>query len=276
MGSSFSAIGQRSIRTLSWPVWIVTLALFFGGLIGGLTNFLLLNGFWPWPMPPLAFRFLAGAAAAYVVGSFLTLIHARWVEAELLMLTVLAYGFPLVGAILIDQYLIDWTKPIAWLFVIIVAFAASIAVIYLWRKRGAAQAESAGPLQPSTHLFLISLAALAGLVGLIVFIAPKSAGFVWPWATLTAWKRLDSRLIASMLLTIATGAFYTRWRNDRGAVQVIVGMLWAYCLVAGIGITLHALATPDFVRPDVTYLIIFAVIVVTSIVIFLREQQTTA
>ena len=83
-----------------FPIRFLTRALLVGGLIGVVTNFPLILGFWPWEMPPLAHRFLAGAAAAYLVGGAVTLARGRWAESELLLVTVLLYGVPLVGAIL--------------------------------------------------------------------------------------------------------------------------------------------------------------------------------
>ena len=80
---------------------LLTLSLIIGGGTGGIANFLLLTGFWPWSMPALAYRFLAGAAAAYVVGGLIALTRPRWNESEFLNLTVLIYGVALLAAILL-------------------------------------------------------------------------------------------------------------------------------------------------------------------------------
>ncbi len=82
-----------------FPIRFLTRALLVGGLIGVVTNFPPILGIWPWEMPPLAHRFLAGAAA-YLVGGAATLARERWAESELLLVTVILYGVPLVGAIL--------------------------------------------------------------------------------------------------------------------------------------------------------------------------------
>ena len=238
------------------PVSILILALLGGGGIGALVNLWVIPAAWPWEMPLLAHRFLAGAAAAYFVGSSIVLRKSTWLAAELLILSVLVYGFPLVGAIGVSANLIDWTKGVAWLFVGIVTPAVIICLSYGWAKREDVQFTH--PLNGPTRRFLFALGLLSGLVGVVVFLIPKQAGFIWPWAVLAAWKPLDSRLIASMLLTISSLAFYTHWRNDQDAWDVTAGMLWAYCLVAGLGLVLHAIATPAFLAADVTYLVIFA------------------
>ncbi len=116
--------------------------------------------------------------------------------------------------------------------------------------------------------YLLVLGLLTLVVGTLVFVAPKQSGFVWPWAALDTWQPLDSRLIASMLLTIAGGALLTWWRNDEGVAQVFLAMLFAYCVVAGIGLTLHALVTPDFVVADLLYVGIFAVVLIVGTLLY--------
>ncbi len=257
------------------PVRYLVVALLVGGLTGGIINFLLIPGAWPWPMPALAYRFLGGAAAAYSVGSFLTLRRRRWPEHELLMATVLFYGFPLVAAILLQPDLVEWSKPSAWGFFAVVTPALIISMIYTWRYRARTKAEAVGPISPALRTYLLILGVLSLLVGLFVFVAPKESGIVWPWAALGAWKPLDSRLIASMLLTIGGAALLARWRNDRGMLLVFLVMLWAYCVVAGIGLILHAAVTPAFVVPDAIYVIIFAVVSLAGLMLYRRESRNS-
>jgi hypothetical protein len=223
-------------------------------------------------MPVLALRFLAGAAAAYSIGGFLVLRRTRWLESEFLIVTVLIYGVALVAAILIQTELIDWSKPVAWAFVGIVSYATLIGIYYLWKMRREAAPESGQDLNAYQKIFLLTLEVLALAVGLFVYIAPKSAGFVWPWSELPAWKLLDSRLIASMLLTVAGGALLVLFRNDRGALQIFTFMLWAYILVAGAGIALHAASTPAFVTQDIIYLVIFGLIFVAGLASILQTR----
>ncbi|MBZ0282894.1 MAG: hypothetical protein K8L97_19295 [Anaerolineae bacterium] len=254
-------------------VKLLVLALMGGGLIGAVVSFFLVPGGWPWSMPPLALRFLAGAATAYLVGSLLTITRPRWTEHEFLLSTVVLYGIPLGLAILFDNQLVDWSKPIAWAFLVIVAFALVVCFVYLWRNRNLAAAEKHQALDQPTRTFLLVVGILTVVVGGLVYIVPKQAGLVWPWATLDAWKPLDSRLIASMLLTIGGGAFLVWWRNDRGAMQVLFPMLWAYCIVAGIGLLMHAGVAPEFVTADLVYVGIFAVFTVISAALYFRNRN---
>jgi MFS family permease len=267
------SLKQHLLGKIPFAVRFVTLALLVGGFLGGVTNFLLINGFWPWAMPDLAYRFLAAAAVAYVVGSLVTFFSSRWVVSEYLMSSVLIYGYALVAAVLIDAGQIDWSKIVAWLFVIIVTIAGTIGTIFVLAKRKTATAEVKTPLNNLTRYFVLGLGLLSFVVALLVYFIPKSAGFIWPWAVLPVWTPLDSRLIASMLLTIGGGAFLVFYRNDREVWQVFASMLWAYCIVAGAGIALHATVTPAMVLPDVIYLVVFAIILLVSFGLFMRERK---
>jgi hypothetical protein len=265
---------QHLFAKIPFAVRFVTLALLVGGFTGGITNLLLVPGFWPWNMPALAYRFLAAAAFAYVAGSIVVFMSARWVTSEYLMSTVLIYGYALVAAVLIDANQIDWTKLVAWLFVIIVSIAGAIGTYFVILKRKMASAEPKIPLSGITRNFILALTTLALVLALLVYFIPKQAGFIWPWAALPVWTPLDSRLIASMLLTIGGGGLLVLFRNDREVMQVFMVMLWAYCLVAALGVGLHAAVTPDLVVPDLVYIAIFALISLTSFILFLRERKT--
>jgi hypothetical protein len=257
-------------ESFSLPVRLLILALIGGGLLGGVTNFFLQANVWPWAMPPLAHRFLAAAALSIFLSSLLTWLHPRPVEVEFILVNVLAYAFPLLLATFLDFTLVDLTSPVAWSYFALVSAAVIICLIYFGQKRGGQPGEHA--LQARTRTFLLVLGLLSGVVGLLVFVAPKQAGFVWPWAALAAWKPLDSRLIASMLIMMAVAAFWARRRNDRGVWQLTAVILCTYCVVVGVSLALHAVAAPDFLVPDVTYIIIFAILILSSIALYRQER----
>src|SRR5690349_2421875 len=185
MVANVKVLGEQLTRNVPFLIRFITLALLGGGLIGGLSNLFLMPGFWPWNMPDLAYRFLAGAAAAYVVGSLITFTRSRWVESELLMTTVLIYGFGLVIGILAQMNLIDWSKPVAWAFVLIVSFAVVAALPYVWSKRTTIQHDHTQALSPLARNYLLVLGIVAMVVGVLVWAFPKEVGFIWPWSALS-------------------------------------------------------------------------------------------
>ena len=240
-------------------VRLLTLALLVGGAIGCVGN-LFPPGLWVWPMALLAHRFLAAAAMAYVVGSLLTLTRRDWAASELLLATVVCYGLPLVAAIAMQPEAINWRAPITWAFVIVVTPALLIALPALWRNRRRGAAERNGALTRGLRRFCLVLGSLALSVGVFVYVGTKRAGVVWPWAALPSWTALDSRLIASMLMTIGAGALLVRHRDAPAAAQVFLAMIVAYAVVGSCGAALHAYSTPAFVGPDLIYIGVFVLV----------------
>ena len=263
---------MRYMGSIPILVRALTVALCLGGAIGATITFLLLKETWAWPMPDLAYRFLAGAASGYAVGGTITLIRRRWAESELLLATVAIYGIALGAAVLIEPDPIDWSDPVAWGFVGLVAPAVAISVGTLWLNRNVLAAEPAEPVSPPLRRLLTVLAVASGLAGALVYLVPREAGFVWPWAELGAWKALDSRLLASMLLTICGACALIVWRNRRAMADVFLPMLWAYCLVTSIGLTIHAIDTPAMRTEDFTYIGIFMLVAAGTLVTYLADR----
>jgi len=255
-------------------VRILTVALCAGGAIGAITSFLLIKGGWPWPMPDLAYRFLAGAAVAYAVSSAIALTRRGWAESEILLATVVLYGVPLGVAMLLQPGPVDWSKPVAWGFVGLVIPALLISSGALWINRGILAGESPDPL-PSRLRWLLGVIAVAGaVVGLLVFAVPREAGFVWPWAELGPWKALDSRLLASMLLTIGGAAALVAWRNRQAMADIFLPMLWGYCIVASAGLVIHAVDTPAMRTEDLVYVAVFSLIAISTFLLYVPQRIT--
>jgi hypothetical protein len=246
------------------PLLLLAAALALGGAIGAISQFVLFKELWVWEMPDLAHRFLAAAASAYVVGGAIVIARRRRAEAELLAATVLIYGYPLVAAIFLDADVVDWGKPITWAFVGIVTPAVLVGTVYLLRAR--APSEPAGvaaspAVAPAARALLMLLVAGAGILGALVYLAPRDVGALWPWGELAPWKVIDHRLVASMLLTVAGGALLALVRPDRDTTRLLLAMVVAYCAVAVAGLALHAGdAPPGFAKKDAVYIAILAVV----------------
>ncbi|HKH78126.1 MAG TPA: hypothetical protein VKA51_14300 [Rubrobacteraceae bacterium] len=192
------------------------------------------------------------------------------------MVTVILYGAPLVGAILAQPGSVNWSRPVPLLFDGIVTSALVVSVFYVLRGRGRTLAEGGTVLSVSVRvLLLVGLVGdAATAVGALVYAGPSREGLVWPWSALPARSDpLDNRLVASMLLTVGLGARFALWRDDRGAAGLPVLMVWAYCVVVGAALVLHAAAEPAFLLPDAVYVCIFAVIAAAGTgALFWRER----
>jgi hypothetical protein len=263
-------VGSDNVVHLA--VRALTIALIGGGALGAVTSFTLQKDLWPWPMPDLAYRFLAGAAAAYAVGGLIALLRGRWGESELLLATVIFYGIPLGAALLIEPDPVDWGEPVALGFLALVIPALTISIVGIWFNRNRLTNEPGTSLTPALRACLAVIALLSGAVGSLVFVAPREAGFVWPWAELAPWKSLDSRLLASMLLTVGGGAALVVWRNRRAMAGVFLPMLWAYCVVTSIGLAIHASDTPALRAEDLIYIAVFGLIVISTLALSVDEK----
>ena len=245
-------------------------ALAVGGAAGAVSQFRLERALWVWPMPDLAYRFLAAAATAYVAGGVYCLVSRKPGAAELLSMTVLLYGVPLVGAVIWDRDVIDWGRPVAWEFVVIVSIAMAIAAGFVVQQ--VREHPTNGWRQDVPGIFFVVLGVAATLVGVLVFFAPKQAAWAWPWAELAAWKPLDIRLIASMLITIGLGAAWFAWRRRNGMAELFTLMLVGYAVVAAIGLWKHARVAPAFKSEDYTYAAVFVAVAAAAVVVVALDR----
>ncbi len=188
--------------SVPFPIGFLILALLVGGLIEVVTNFRPILGSWPWEMPHLAHRFLAGAAAAYLVGGAVTL------------------------------------------------------------ARGMMGRERSAPGDAATA------------VGALVYAVPSRAGLVWPWSALPAWSDPPGQPPRCFdAAQRGLGALFALWRDDRGVARLLVLMVWAYWVVVGSALVLHAAAEPAFLLPDAVYVWIFAVIAAAGAGALLRRGR---
>lgn len=264
----------RPVRGLPFGVRFLALALVIGGGIGAISSFLLIGDLWVWPMPELAHRFLAAAAAGYVAGGAVALVRRSWEEQELLMVTVLLYAIPLIPAVLIGRDEVDWATTVPVAFLGIVAAAVAICAVFL--PRAARRPHEADLVSSLSEPVLLALGAAGLVVGAIVYLGPRDAGWIWPWADLNAWTPLTTRLIATMLLTIGGGAMLVAYRRSRGAFEIFAAMLVAYCAVAAAGLAIHAEKTPSFRTEDLVYVGVFGVIAAGAAALFVAERRATA
>ncbi len=188
-----------------------------------------------WPLPPLAGRFLAAAALGFAFASFRVLEHPSPRHLRLALLLLAVYLWPLAAAILVvhlDRF--DRDAFITYAFFGIVGIMSIATAWYLLRQPPvdlAPPIDEEGPA-PSTRLWLYSLAVVAGLWGLALFVSDEGfidAVWLWPGDLLT------SRLIAAMLFTIAAGAIYAS--RSAQLSRTMLGTIAIY----GLGLALASL-----------------------------------
>jgi hypothetical protein len=108
------------------------------------------------------------------------------------------------------------------------------------------------------------VAAVCALWGLALFVTDDG-----PWGLIWVWPGdlLTSRLIAVMLLTIASGAVYARRYAD--VSRVMVGMIAVYGFWVMLANLWNILAS---LPVNLTYVAVFGIIFVTSTTLLLAER----
>ncbi len=177
-----------------------------GGFIGSFFWWFDLAQSFSWDLPPLASRMLAAAGWSFAVACYSVLQRPDSRRVRIILLMLFVYLFPLVIAILrshLNRF--DFSAPITYVFLVIAVGMTLATTWYLLRQPTLVFEQPADRTRssPVMEAWLRAIAVLMAVWGGALFFTdsgPYSWMWVWPGDLLT------SRLIAVMLLTIATGA----------------------------------------------------------------------
>jgi hypothetical protein len=138
---------------------------------------------WPWPIGPLALRFVAslvlsGALACYLVARR----PDRPTVAAFANVLAIVSGALLLHAV-VNLDVLDWSRPLAYAWLLVLALALAGSVYMVLRMSGSrATATHPLPATPRTArgiaLFIFML---TGLVGAVMFLLPGVGRERWPW-----------------------------------------------------------------------------------------------
>ena len=137
---------------------------------------------WPWPIGPLALRFvasilLAGALASYLVSRR---PDPTTVAAFASVLAILSGAFLI--HLLANTSTIDWSKPLAIVWAASLALGLVGGLLLLARARQARHNPHAGIETPaSARNITLFIFVLTGLVGGTMFLLPDFGRERWPW-----------------------------------------------------------------------------------------------
>lgn len=243
---------------------IVTLA---GGFIGSPFWWFDFPQSFSWDLPPLASRMLAVAGWSFAVMCFLVLEKLSARRVQLALLTLETYLPPLVMAILIfhlDRF--DFTAPLTYGFFLIAAGMTAIGFYFLCWQPVITPTDLGEPTTPLIKSWFGLSAILMGAWGIALFSTDNGpSSLIWVWTG----DLLTSRLIASMLLTMAIGSAYATRHGD--AVTPMLGMSLTY----GFGVALANLWSVLADKPiQFSYLIIFGIVGFGSTVLLLSSKRT--
>jgi hypothetical protein len=137
---------------------------------------------WPWPIGPLAIRFVASLVLATAVAAFLVFRRSDYptVTVFAIVLIIGSGMFLLHAAVNIRN--IDWSRPLATVYVSLLTVGFIVGVVLLVLGRRNAVAAQMLPRTPtSARTIALFIAGLTGLVGATMFFFPDFSRDRWPW-----------------------------------------------------------------------------------------------
>lgn len=247
---------------------ILLLATLMGGFIG--------SPFWwtdqplsfSWDLPPLASRMLGAAGWSFFAVTLLALRHPSHRRVRLLLWLLLVYLAPLAAVIIfvhLDRF--DFSAPITYGFFAVAVPMTLATLWYLIRQPRiiADESRDALPANRVVQVWLPVVAVITGLWGMALFVTDTGpSSLIWAWPG----DLLSSRLIAVMLLTIATGALYSFRHAD--TANMMLAMIIIYSLgitVASVWNALYALPIKPF------YAAVFGAIFLVSTILLISDRS---
>jgi hypothetical protein len=166
---------------------------------------------WPWPIGPLAVRFVGAALIAIALSAGLVTMRPDY-PSMLAYVTLLAItGTWLLLHTGVNLGQIDWSRPLAfvWVGAIVLTWLLSLGLArWLWvRVPRTAPPLPSSPPEAGWIAPFISL--LTGAVGATMFFFPDIGRVRWPW---DLGSNINVQLLGALFLSISTVSFWS-WRR---------------------------------------------------------------
>jgi hypothetical protein len=168
------------------------------------------NNLWPWPIGPLALRFIASLLIAAALGIYLVSRRPDLPSVTAFFSIATIFSSLLLLHSLINFMWIDWTKPLSILWVgalVLVCLGSVLLALRQWRLL-----KAASPTLPPTPLTATRIArsifVLTGLVGGVMFFFPNIGLVRWPW---NLGNTVNVQLLGAVFLGVSLSALWS-WR----------------------------------------------------------------
>ena len=208
---------------------------------------------WPWPIGPLAVRFVGSALIAIALSASLIALRPDRPSILAYAILMMITGGWLLLHILLNVGRIDWSRPLAFVWVLSVVsigLLGAAVVMRLWPRTP----HSVPPLPPTPPLaswIALGISLLTGAVGVTMFFFPAFGRARWPW---DLGDQVNVQLFGGLFLSISTISFWS-WRQPSWygydllypgagtfATVALIAALLHWSLFAN-----HPLASPIFV-----------------------------
>jgi len=220
-------------NALRMILWLHTLLVGAAGLALYLAP-AVAGAMWPWPLPPLAARFVGSLLIGAALDSGLTAAAREMPLRGVLLMGLVLYGLiALAGVLSIGQ--VGATPGLLALIAVFGALAL-IAGITLAARAGS-EPDGQGTRRQTTFLRgLLTLdMLLVAPVGLLMYLAPEVARRYWPWDL----PPINVRLIGSIFVATMVVSFWALRQRSWEAIRPSVAAGGAFATLALIASFLH-------------------------------------
>ena len=269
-------INHRPSRIETMAV-LVLLSVLAGGFLGAFA-------WWPnypdafsWPLPGLAARMLAVAGWSFALAAAMALMRPNPKHLRLVLLMLWVYLGPLTVAILtLHLNRFDFSRPVVptfFIIVVVLLVSSSIALLVLPRQD---TVPDGSPNQLASSVLWI-IAGVAGLWAVALFIKPDGpVPLIWSWPH----DALTTRLIASMFLTIAVGAYAARLSQRLSQTVFLTTLAYGIgVIVAGFAHVMTAKPSPTgyvSVTLPKSYMVVWGALGFLAIIAFVNSKWSEA
>lgn len=165
---------------------------------------------WPWPVGPLALRFIACVALSGALVFFLAALRPDVPTLSGVGAVVATiFGFQLLH-LLVNLGGLDWSKPIAliWLALTVLLHVGGLVLWLRFRGLQAQESRALPPTPPAVRTVALTIFLLTGLVGAVMFLLPSVGRERWPWDLSNS---VNVQLLGAIFLGVGISSLWA-WR----------------------------------------------------------------
>jgi hypothetical protein len=227
--------------------------------------------------PPLTAAFLGAGYWSAMVSAILALREKTWVRVRSTLPAALTSTSLLLIATLlhIDRFHLSSPEPITlvaawvWLIVYVIVPPLGLVIWFFQLRLPGTIPPREDTLPPWMRVTFIVQAALALLVGIVVFVAPQSIAPVWPWAI----TPLTGRAIGAWFASIGVTTALIAWENDPKRVGAALAGLLTMGILEIIAVLRYS-GSIDWAKPTAwVYVVFFISILLVGAVGVVRALQ---
>lgn len=188
---------------------------------------------WPWPLPPLAARFMG---SLFLGGAACSLACLRTRRTEgLFVMVLLALGNALIalsGVFVIGA--VGFTPSMVFFLVFFVGIALFLAIVFL-PKVGTEATPQGSPVGGSQRAFFLVHLAVVLPVGLAMFLFPDWAQSYWPWKM----TPFNVRFIGSFFFGAAAISVWAFLQRSGEALLPVLALYAVFATLATVASVIH-------------------------------------